>query len=733
MDLKTLERNYTPIQTKQAATPQPKKAPGGGFLTSFLPTILGGAGAAVGTVAGPLGTAAGGALGSGLGEFLRQKVSGEDTSLGTIGREAAFGSLPGVFKGAKALKAGKGIKGLVQAEKAAKTAKAVQAVESPVMNGVDNIVGAASNAAKSGTRIPVKFADDVGYAIPKKAFTKEVPTILKNPTVGELQDIAASGKQAAIKDKFGTPFVKTTKTTKQIPVNTATGKQMFEQDIPTKTPAPASAPVTPVATPASAPTMGGADLAEQGLADKASRSLRHNAIAPGKVVLGQKRVPEKGYRDMASHLDSVGGVGSDAEKLARVEDDLAERGARIKESVRKQNRMLTQDDQKSVLSGIVSKKPFGYQKALEGDVITDLTKRISAASNLEDYQALKGDIDGFLLNAYNREARDATQTAEEILMRNARKSINKIIGESVDGYKDLNKGYQLGLDSQVLLGKRANPSGIRVLGLQTDVGGRAVQKAQDLIGRGIEKVGDLVSPADSAASTVNGTPGFRPFIGATVKQGAARVAGSGVFGTPFVGQSGVVDEAPLEEPTTNLTSPEMSTSPTITRESLASAIAADPKNASTYMKMYEMFGDTGGSGGNLSDSAIATISDLQSGMSQLRDLAARIRETNAIGPGVGQLRSLNPFDDESKDVRGQLDLVRQIVGKALEGGVLRKEDEKKYERILPTVGQTPEQAANNIENVMRGLETKMNEYVQLQQQFGKNQGNLGALLSGAGV
>jgi hypothetical protein len=41
---------------------------------------------------------------------------------------------------------------------------------------------------------------------------------------------------------------------------------------------------------------------------------------------------------------------------------------------------------------------------------------------------------------------------------------------------------------------------------------------------------------------------------------------------------------------------------------------------------------------------------------------------------------------DAKKKQALIDRVKQVIGKALEGGVLRKEDEVKYEKILPTIG-----------------------------------------------
>lgn len=57
-------------------------------------------------------------------------------------------------------------------------------------------------------------------------------------------------------------------------------------------------------------------------------------------------------------------------------------------------------------------------------------------------------------------------------------------------------------------------------------------------------------------------------------------------------------------------------------------------------------------------------------------------------PAIGQLATLNPFDTQGQIFRQYIDSVKQVIGKGLEGGVLRKEDEVKYERIIPKAGDT---------------------------------------------
>lgn len=86
--------NLTIAQPQQAQqAPAPKKR---GTLTSLLPLLGGIGGSVVGGIGGAPGIIGGGALGSGLGEFLAQKLSGEDTNPEKIVGETALGGVGGV-------------------------------------------------------------------------------------------------------------------------------------------------------------------------------------------------------------------------------------------------------------------------------------------------------------------------------------------------------------------------------------------------------------------------------------------------------------------------------------------------------------------------------------------------------------------------------------------------------------------------------------------------------------
>jgi len=78
---------------------------------------------------------------------------------------------------------------------------------------------------------------------------------------------------------------------------------------------------------------------------------------------------------------------------------------------------------------------------------------------------------------------------------------------------------------------------------------------------------------------------------------------------------------------------------------------------------------------------------------------ANLDEMKIIIPGLASgfwapikdpIRSINPWDVDAQAMKQYIATTKQVIGKGLEGGVLRKEDEHKYSKIIPKVGDTPE-------------------------------------------
>jgi hypothetical protein len=61
-----------------------------------------------------------------------------------------------------------------------------------------------------------------------------------------------------------------------------------------------------------------------------------------------------------------------------------------------------------------------------------------------------------------------------------------------------------------------------------------------------------------------------------------------------------------------------------------------------------------------------------------------------------------------QELQSRVDNLKQTIGKFKEGGVLRKEDEDKYNRILATIWDNPTVAAEKLRNIRAEMTSKYN-------------------------
>jgi hypothetical protein len=109
------------------------------------------------------------------------------------------------------------------------------------------------------------------------------------------------------------------------------------------------------------------------------------------------------------------------------------------------------------------------------------------------------------------------------------------------------------------------------------------------------------------------------------------------------------------------------------------------------------------------NSATNLSSTLQ-GIDQMATLDKKINSlpSRLTTPGMAQLSALNPYDTSAQSFQQYVNTYKQVIGKGLEGGVLRKEDEIKYQKIIPKVGDTPEVLRNKSQQLKGLLVDKYN-------------------------
>jgi len=132
-----------------------------------------------------------------------------------------------------------------------------------------------------------------------------------------------------------------------------------------------------------------------------------------------------------------------------------------------------------------------------------------------------------------------------------------------------------------------------------------------------------------------------------------------------------------------------------------------PDNKPVLVPRAQAVGKTPASAGQgraVTPSEADDLSAFDTGLDAVADVRKALADTpNATGI-VAQATAAVPYlPSDAKNRLAVIDRVRQVIGKTLEGGVLRKEDEVKYEKILPTLADPPSVAAAKLNGLERAI------------------------------
>jgi len=149
-------------------------------------------------------------------------------------------------------------------------------------------------------------------------------------------------------------------------------------------------------------------------------------------------------------------------------------------------------------------------------------------------------------------------------------------------------------------------------------------------------------------------------------------------------------------------------SPSLVESSIQKATQQQFIQKRGYDSSGKVAGVEDAGGEQLGTTPVLGLTDIMASKETLRNLSTSIESRKGLlGPIKGSLNKLNPYATEAQDLQGEIDAARQLIGRSLEGGVLRKEDEEKYKKILPKLNDTPAVAQRKIENVYKLLEQKL--------------------------
>lgn len=130
----------------------------------------------------------------------------------------------------------------------------------------------------------------------------------------------------------------------------------------------------------------------------------------------------------------------------------------------------------------------------------------------------------------------------------------------------------------------------------------------------------------------------------------------------------------------------------------------------TYADYIQKKGQT--TGRPLSGSETRLISEGNQLAQAVDPLRAIIdQQASRFGPVAGRAGQMNPYDTEAQAIDSQMRIASQTIGRYMEGGVLRKEDEDKYRKMLPQLTDTPEVAKAKLDQIEALLKSKQQKYI----------------------
>lgn len=375
--------------------------------------------------------------------------------------------------------------------------------------------------------------------------------------------------------------------------------------------------------------------------------------------------------------------------------------------------------------------------AKHNKIVSELDNKLASVKDVRGAVNLKREVAGKI--KFNRGTASPDNTAEKVYEIYRRK-LDDLINTASPDVKKANTAYSK-LETAKGVVVQNTPGNLKQAGnagptsrllnnsvTQTalDKGGRALTRAAKIQASPITKQAEIRAPFSLAGAAGAGQQGELPqdvselFPGtqdpneATMNQLAA--AGITDPQQMFDALSGQGDYAPQTETATDATGGLQATSVDYANAAYQAMQAGDLKSAKAYMDFAKVtaefeknMGGAGGSGG-LNSTASGVIADTKTGLASLQNLSQNISKNGANSPIIGDIRAKNPWDTTAQSLQADIATTRQIVGKALEGGVLRKEDEVKYKKILPTVGDTDAVAQYKIQALINLISSRLGEY-----------------------
>ena len=305
-----------------------------------------------------------------------------------------------------------------------------------------------------------------------------------------------------------------------------------------------------------------------------------------------------------------------------------------------------------------------------------LLTNLSEVTDLKSLEAIRRKADDV---AFTQTGAGKTSAAAQA--HSVRDAIDEFITPLSAEYKAVKGDYTLSRDALESLSKaNKNAKGVKVPLVDIEVGKQGISGA-------VNKGAAIASGAQGSSLLDKVKLGARA-TGELAKQGATRyVAG------PVLNPEQPAEEQAAEGLPTPLSMPQTETdSGGISQRQLMAAVAADPKNADTYITLYKLFNEGNGRK-PLSAESAKTLSNAQAGLTSLDQLEGQLTDDPSIQQRGGISGTFNPFGlvsgalgtGEYENSRAQ---ARDIIARIRTGAALTADEAKAFDKFLPQPGDS---------------------------------------------
>ena len=417
-------------------------------------------------------------------------------------------------------------------------------------------------------------------------------------------------------------------------------------------------------------------------------------------------------------------TGAPATRSFAVDKKLTNYGKQIDTALTKSNRSLGQGEAQAIADNYlrqVEKLP-GVDDNIRKEAQNYATNFVNQAKDVKGTVGFRRGLDKDEISWIKNP--DAATSAKQLAASTFRDTLHSTINTLAPELKGLNNSYHKLSKAQGYLVKETGRGGKGGIVNRIAESG-PIQSVESKVGSLLQKITPKETTDRSLLSKIAGE-GVKQTVGQTVggesplaptpPDLAAEYAAdptnpkfNGVdpaqFGYPADNTLGATDQPPSES-----SGLDQSHIDEAIKQALANGDTKGLSNLLAVADYYDKKATSVSKGGNLNSTASGVIADTKTGLASLQNLGQLITSSTANNPIVGRVRGANPYDTNAQNLQAAIATTKQIVGKALEGGVLRKEDELKYAKLLPTMGDTDSTAQNKITQLVNLISGRLGEY-----------------------